>query len=442
MIAVAFIVAIMAVAFVAPAAASAHPSAHPTQDVLTGQVTDAGALPLSHVKVKVMSGTTVVAQAKTDWKGNYWVTLPAGSYDVKFSRYGFETLTTPAVVVSAPSTTLNATLTPLPKLLGQVTDAGALPLKNVKVKVMSGTTVVAQAKTDWKGNYWVTLPAGSYDVKFSRYGFETLTTPAVVVSAPSTTLNATLTPLPKLLGQVTDAGALPLKNVKVKVMSGTTVVAQAKTDWKGNYWVTLPAGSYDVKFSRYGFETLTTPAVVVSAPSTTLNATLTPLPKLLGQVTDAGALPLKNVKVKVMSGTTVVAQAKTDWKGNYWVSLPAGTYDVKFSRYGFETLTTPAVVVSAPSTTLNATLTPLPKLLGQVTDAGALPLKNVKVKVMSGTTVVAQAKTDWKGNYWVTLPAGSYDVKFSRYGFETLTDPAVVVSAPSTTLNATLTAGP
>ena len=72
-----------------------------------------------------------------------------------------------------------------------------------------------------------------------------------------------------------------------------------------------------------------------------------------------------------------MAKTKTDWKGNYWVSLPAGTYDVKFSRYGYETLTTSAVVVSAPSTTLNATLTPLPKLTGQVTDPGALPLGHV-----------------------------------------------------------------
>ena len=62
---------------------------------------------------------------------------------------------------------------------------------------------------------------------------------------------------------------------------------------------------------------------------------LSPLPKLMGQVTDAGAVPLGHVKVKVLSGATVVAQAKTDWKGNYWVSLPAGTYDVKFSRYGY-----------------------------------------------------------------------------------------------------------
>ena len=115
---------------------------------------------------------------------------------------------------------------------------------------------------------------------------------------------------------------------------------------------------------------------------------------------------------------------------------------MKFSRPGYETLTDSAVVVSAPSTTLDATLTALPKLTGQVTKAGAIPLAHVKVEVLSGSTVVAKTTTGWNGKYRVSVPAGTYDVKFSRPGYETLTDSAVVVSAPSTTLDATLTKGP
>jgi hypothetical protein len=106
----ALMVAILVVAFVVPAAANAGPS----QNVIMGQVTGPNSIPLAHVKVQVLSGSTVVAQTMTGWKGNYYVSVPAGTYDVKFSRYSFEVLTDAAVVVAAPSTTLNATLTPGP----------------------------------------------------------------------------------------------------------------------------------------------------------------------------------------------------------------------------------------------------------------------------------------------------------------------------------------
>ena len=149
------------------------------------------------------------------------------------------------------------------------------------------------------------------------------------------------------------------------------------------YHVSVPAGTYDVKFSRSGYETLTDSAVVVSAPSTTLDATLTALPKLTGQVTKAGAIPLAHVKVEVLERLDRGGSDQDRLEGQLPASpSPAGTYDVKFSRPGYETLTDSAVVVSAPSTTLDATLTALPKLTGQVTKAGSIPLAHVKVEVL------------------------------------------------------------
>ena len=348
------------------------------------------------------------------------------------------TLVDPGVVVAAPSTTLDATLVALPKLVGQVTKAGPIPLAGVKVEVLSGSTVVAKTMTGWGGYYRVAVAAGTYDVRFSRTGYETLVDPGVVVAAPSTTLDATLVALPKLVGQVTKAGPMPLAGVKVEVLSGSTVVAKTMTGWGGYYRVAVAAGTYDVRFSRTGYETLVDPGVVVAAPSTTLDATLVALPKLVGQVTKAGPMPLAGVKVEVLSGSTVVAKTMTGWGGYYRVAVAAGTYDVRFSRTGYETLVDPGVVVAAPSTTLDATLVALPKLVGQVTKAGPMPLAGVKVEVLSGSTVVAKTMTGWGGYYRVAVAAGTYDVRFSRTGYETLVDPGVVVAAPSTTLDATL----
>jgi hypothetical protein len=39
----------------------------------------------------------------------------------------------------------------------------------------------------------------------------------------------------------------------------------------------------------------------------------------------------------------------------------------------------------------------------------------------------------------VFVPAGTYDVSFGRYDYQTLTDPGVGVSGPTTALNAALT---
>jgi hypothetical protein len=184
--------AIVIVALVAPAAANACTDSD--KDLLVGQVTREGGTPVAYVQVKVLNGDTIVAEATTNWEGKYRVYVPAGVYRVKFLKYGYE----PGfaeVEVTAPSTTLNMVLTKAPKLMGQVTKESGYPLAYVKVKVMTGETVVAEATTNWEGKYRVYVPAGVYRVKFLKYGYE----PGfaeVEVTAPSTTLNMVLGRLP------------------------------------------------------------------------------------------------------------------------------------------------------------------------------------------------------------------------------------------------------
>jgi hypothetical protein len=341
-------------------------------------------------------------------------------------------------VVSAPSTTLDAALVRLPILSGQVTRAGGLALPGVQVQVLNGSTVVAHTETGWLGQYRVFVPAGTYDVKFTRHGYEELVKAAVVVGAPSTTLDAAMTKLPVLTGQVTGAGGLPLPVVKVQVLSGSTVVGSSETGRAGRYSTSVPAGTYDVKFTRHGYEELVKAAVVVTGPSTILGATMTQLPVLTGKVTGAGGVPLSCVKVQVLSGSTVVAHGETGRAGAYSVFVPTGTYDVKFTRSGYEDLLKAAVVVTAPSTTLDAALTQLPVLSGKVTNADGFALRGVKIEVLTGSTVVARAETGWLGQYRVFVPAGTYDVRFTRHGYEVLVKGAVVVAGPSTTLDAIL----
>jgi len=348
-------VAILLAVLVAPAAAGKA-----VQPMLTGQVTGAGSLPLHDVHVQVLSGSMVVAKGETNRDGQYRVRVPAGTYDVTFDRKTYEPLTSSGVVVIAPSTTLDAALTQLPMLTGLVTGADDLPLRGVHVQVLSGSTVVAKGHTNRDGQYEVFVPAGTYDVGFCCKTYEPLTSSGVVVTGPSTTLDAALTRLPMLTGVVTGADDLPLREVHVQVLSGSTVVAKGETDWTGQYQVFVPAGTYDVKFCSKTYEPLTSSGVVVTGPSTTLDAALTRLPMLTGMVTGAGSLPLDDVHVRVMSGSTVVAKGETDSSGQYEVFVPAGTYDVVFCIETYEILTDLGIAVAGPSTTLDAALTPLP----------------------------------------------------------------------------------
>ena len=164
-------------------------------------------------------------------------------------------------------------------------------------------------------------------------------------------------------------------------------------------------------------------------------------PTLTGTVTGEGGVALSGAHVQVLSGGTVVAKAITNRYGVYRARVAAGTYDVTFDCKTYALLTDSAVAVAEPSTTLDASLTRLPALTGAVTD-GTSALRGVKVKVMSGAEVIGKGVTNRDGVYKVYVPEGTYDVTFSKYAYNPLTDSAVTVAGPSTTLDAVLNQSP
>jgi hypothetical protein len=352
MASVMIVATILLVSLAAPAAACETPV------TLTGTVTGDAGSALRGVHVKVLSGDSVVAGAVTNWAGEYKVCVVPGTYDLKFEARTYASTTSTAVVVpETGAATANAALTRLPVLTGTVTN-GTRPLKEVMVKVMSGDKIVAKAMTGRAGVYKVYVAEGTYDVVFCPGGYEPLTNKTVAVVAPSTTLDAVLGHKPVLSGLVTgEAGAI-VRCAQVKVMSGDKVVARTVTDRKGQYRVVVPTGTYDIKVYAKTYEVFGATGVAVAAPSTTFNVSLTRMPVLTGKVTGAEGVALRNTIVKIKNGTTLVAFAKTNRNGVYTVYVAAGTYDVTFWHWGYAPLTDTGVVTVAPSTTLDAALTP------------------------------------------------------------------------------------
>jgi Carboxypeptidase regulatory-like domain len=95
------------IALIAPAAANACPDVN--KQILSGTVTKDGGDPIAYVKVKILQGDTVVAETKTNWKGQYRVYLPTGEYRVFFTKYGYEQ-GFGEIAVAAPGATLDMTL--------------------------------------------------------------------------------------------------------------------------------------------------------------------------------------------------------------------------------------------------------------------------------------------------------------------------------------------
>jgi hypothetical protein len=324
-----------------------------------------------------------------------------------------------------------------PTLTGTVIGDNGEALRGAHVSISSSGTVVAKAIAGRDGKYRARVPAGTYDVTFSCNTYASLTDTAVVVGETSTSLDATLTRLPILTGTVTD-GTSALRGVWVKVMNGSTVVGAGVTGRSGVYKVYVAEGTYTVTFSRYGYSPLTDTAVAVTAPSVTLDAVLNHLPELTGTVTGEGGAPVQDARVKVLSGTTVVGCAETDSTGVYHVAVAEGTYTVQISACTYAPFSNAAVAVTAPSTTFDATLTRLPLLTGTVTGDGGAPLPHARVIVKNASGFVACGQTDENGVYKVYVADGTYDVVFCARGYQPLTDPGVITTGPSTTLDTTL----
>ena len=164
------------------------------------------------------------------------------------------------------------------------------------------------------------------------------------------------------------------------------------------------------------------------------NCTAGPHGDLTGTVTNSSNnQPIAGALVSTSNGTTT-----TDAQGHYELTLPAGTYDVTFSAFGFTTETaTGTVITDGGTTTLNAALDPAPSvtLSGTVTDGGAhgWPLyARIDIAGRPGGPIYTNPVT---GQYSLQIPANAtYSITYTSTlpGYEVVTDDVVVGGANTT----------
>jgi subtilisin family serine protease len=166
-----------------------------------------------------------------------------------------------------------------------------------------------------------------------------------------------------LSGTVTDsATSNPIAGVTVSTedFSMPPIPISTTTDASGNYTLSLaetgPGQSYDIAYSRNGYETVTvTGFTILDGQTPVLDQQLTAVAGVAvsGQVTNVDtAAPVAGASLLFTDGDGFdYGPATTDASGNYSIDLPPGlTYDVAISQSAYETLNTNIGTVTAPST--------------------------------------------------------------------------------------------
>lgn len=154
---------------------------------------------------------------------------------------------------------------------------------------------------------------------------------------------------------------------------------------------------------------------------------------LEGNVTDASnSNALNGVDVSIDSPQANMAA--TDGLGDYATGQAiSGTFDVTFTKFGYETLTVPADLDNGVVTILDVELVPLASytVSGNVfknEDGASLP--NAKV-VLSNENSSFEATSDASGNFDITsIPEGTYELVAGAWGFKhsLITDLEVVAN--------------
>ncbi len=156
-----------------------------------------------------------------------------------------------------------------------------------------------------------------------------------------------------------------------------------------------------------------------------------------GTVKDSAGKPLA---AKVKAEPRSVEVATDPASGAYSLKLPAGTYTLTVTTYGYEAASATVTVVRDTTTSQSFTLAPKPRgtLAGRVTDAATgLPLSGAAITLAEDPQLPA-ATTDSDGRYTLQPLVGSYTVRALLTGYETGVASVTVTTGASVTADLAL----
>ena len=237
-------------------------------------------------------------------------------------------------------------------------------------------------------------------------------------------------------GTVTDSETGdPIDDANV-VLSGESNEYSARTDSKGKYEITCPAGDYTIEVSHDGYETHSGTVTVREGKDEQYDVQLypeeEPLGRMHGKVTDArNGDALKDALVTLThQGTLDEYTGTTDDRGAYSIEVPEGTYDVEVSLQGYVTRTDEVTIGPGQERERDYQLHPEERRLsGRVTDTAtgsALEGVTVTVEERDGDTRSGgysnSTTTDSDGIYEMYVLPGDYTMTIELPDHVTITE--------------------
>lgn len=414
----------------------------------------------SGIAVKLGAGE-ISFEAETLSDGSYtFAEVPAGTYSLTASAPGYEIVTLSSVIVKQGETT-SLKDTTLAVILQSIN--GTVTLEGLEDA--SGVTVTASplsaegedlvTTTDAYGKFAITnVIPGNYTVTFSRDGYKDYSTTTSVTVGSATTVDASLELEYGLVtGKVLLSGAESHSGITVSIswIENPDEVHSAETEDDGSFTITgiRHAGLYQVVASMDGYATSTSASVAVNLSSVTTvdDITLIPLATTVrGRVELEGLSDHAGTTVTLSDGADLSMSAETEASGEFvFTSVQPGTYTLSASHDDYATRTVNPVIVS-PSEELTIDAIVLTKEVlpfsGKVTLEGESDHSNVLVSATSVTDadLVYSTTTDREGSYsFESMKVGTYDLRFSKDGYDPIETRIVVVAGVSGSFDATLT---
>ncbi len=274
--------------------------------VVEGSVTSAGK-PVPLAWITAIAGTKRY-QGQTGTDGSFWLTLPAGIWDLSAGKTGFEEKKLTGVALNAGQTVVGADFALISTqsvLRGAISDSKNRKVKNAFVEVV-GTGVVGT--TDRFGNYGIALNPGSYQVIAKKTGYLQQKSTFSLSANETKILNFTLPIKAVVTGIISDPAARPLDKVQVTAVGKDTL--RAISDFAGEYTIFFTGGSYQLTADQLGYAANGFSFTANMGDTLRRNLSLTENPseiaKISGKLLNSEAQPMTGVAIKIVSSETQI----------------------------------------------------------------------------------------------------------------------------------------
>ena len=370
-----------------------------------------------------------------------------GNYQVRISKDGYASYTSETInVISGDQASIGTvTLEPLDaSLSGNITLRGASSYRGIEV-VIESSGITYDTTTDSAGDFFFPhIPAGTYTMVVSYPGYVTRTLNPILVSQSEVkvldNLVLEIAVLP-FSGHVTLEGADDYSGVTVSAvnMVDGDIVYAAETDESGYYSIDgMEPGAYVIAFSKAGYLTYTTTAVVAAGVEGKADADLEIGTSIItGRVYLDGASSYDGITVTAMnmadSNDTYSTVTGTDGSFSIVDIKKEGTYQLKAEKeeYASEFLEQVKVVFGFVNQVDSITLQKINgNVFGTVVLEGSYYHEGIDI-TLSNDDNSYSATTDSDGVFDIpSVVPGTYTLTASKdgYGSKTINGVSVIQS--------------